>query len=397
MEKWGADVIFGRERGFVAGMARVVFRIFSWLFGGIVRLRLLLFRAGFPSQARLGVQVISIGNLTVGGTGKTPVVEFFSKALLERGRKPVILSRGYKSRKLEERQVWRGQREEEPGDLPKVVSDGERLRLPVEFAGDEPFMLAKNLLPGVAVVVDRDRVKGGCFAVSELQADVLLLDDGLQYLRLAHAIDVVLVDAEKPFGTNALLPRGTLREPCQNLARANYIFVTRCLRPLSAQQIARLQRYNKTAPIIQTRHAPRYLEKVFEAGDRLDLSFLKGKFVAAMSGIAVPESFENLLTELGANVMFHRTFGDHQVFPQKDVDAFFERALGRDVELVVTTEKDAVRFPRPTEMNVPLYFLRIEVEIIEGEAEWQACLERICNPPELSSSEWWQQRVLAGL
>lgn len=396
LEKWGADVIFGRERGFAAGAARVVFRIFSWLFGGIVRLRLLLFRAGMPAQARLGVQVVSIGNLTVGGTGKTPVVEFFSRALREQGRKPVILSRGYKSRKLEERQVWRGRREEEPGDFPKVVSDGERLRLAVEFAGDEPFMLAKNLLPGVAVVVDRDRVKGGRFAVSELDADVLLLDDGLQYLRLAHAIDVVLVDAENPFGTNALLPRGTLREPCQNLARANYIFVTRCQGELSPQQIAKLQRYNKTAPIIQTRHAPRYLEQVFESGERLELSALKGKFVAAMSGIAVPESFERLLEELGATVMFHRTFGDHQVFPQKDVDTFFERALERDVQLVITTEKDAVRFPRPTEMKVALYFLRIEVEIIEGEEEWQACLERICNPPELSPSDWWEQRALAG-
>jgi tetraacyldisaccharide 4'-kinase len=395
LEKWGADVIFGRERGFLAGMARLVFRVFSWLFGGIVRLRLLLFRLGMPSQAQLGVQVVSIGNLTVGGTGKTPVVEFFSKALLARGRRPVILSRGYKSRRLEERQVWRGVREEDPGDFPKVVSDGEHLRLPVEFAGDEPFMLAKNLLPGVGVVVDRDRVKGGLFAVSELGADILLLDDGLQYLRLGHAVDVVLVDAEKPFGTNALLPRGTLREPCRNLARANYIFVTRCQEQLSPEQLAVLQRYNKTAPIIQTTHAPQYLEKVFTPGERMPLSALKGKFVAAMSGIAVPESFENLLRRLGAEVMFHRTFGDHQTFPQKDVDAFFERALERDVELIITTEKDAVRFPRPTEMDVPLYFLRIEVEIIEGHEEWEACLERICNPPWLTATDWWKERSLA--
>lgn len=396
LEKWGADVIFGREKGFRAGVARVVFRGFSWIFGVIVRGRLLLFRSGLKKQARLGVKVVSIGNLTMGGTGKTPVVEFFCKALRERGRQPVILSRGYKSRKLEERQVWRGRREEEPGEFPKVVSDGERLRLPVEYAGDEPYMLAKNLLPGVGVVVDRDRVKGGRFAVKELEADILLLDDGLQYLKIDHAIDVVLVDAQRPFGTDALIPRGTLREPPANLSRANYIFVTRCHEPLSEPQIARLQRRNKTAPIIQTRHAPQYLEKVFEEGERIPLSELNGKFVAAMSGIANPESFEGLLTELGAEVLFHRTFGDHQVFPQKDVDAVFERALGRDVDFIVTTEKDAVRFPRPTEDHVPLYFLRIEVEIIEGEEEWQACLERLCHPPELSPGEWWRQRLLAG-
>ncbi|WP_411844721.1 tetraacyldisaccharide 4'-kinase [Roseibacillus persicicus] len=397
LEKWGADVIFGREKGFAAGVARLVFRVFSWIFAVVVRIRLLLFRLGLKGQARLGVKVVSIGNLTMGGTGKTPVVEFFCKALIKRGRKPVILSRGYKSRKLEERQVWRGQREEEPGDFPKVVSDGERLRLAVEFAGDEPYMLAKNLLPGVGVVVDRDRVKGGRFAVKELGADILLLDDGLQYLKLDHAVDVVLVDAERPFGTDALIPRGTLREPPANLSRANYIFVTRCHQPLSDAQIGRLQKYNKTAPIIQTRHAPQYLEDVFIEGKRLELSDLKGKYVAAMSGIAVPESFERLLTELGADVMFHRTFGDHQVFPQKDVDAVFTRALERDVDFIVTTEKDAVRFPRPTEMNVPLYFLRIEVEIIEGEEEWEACLERLCNPPELTACEWWRQRSLAGI
>lgn len=397
LEKWGADVIFGREKGFWANVARVVFRVFSWLFTVIVRIRLFLFRVGWKKQARLGVKVVSIGNLTMGGTGKTPVVEFFCKALRERGRNPVILSRGYKSRKLEERQVWRGQREEEPGDFPKVVSDGERLRLPVEYAGDEPYMLAKNLLPGVGVVVDRDRVKGGRFAVKELNADTLLLDDGMQYLHLDHAVDVVLVDAERPFGTDALIPRGTLREPPSNLARANYIFVTRCHQPLTEKQIKRLQRYNKTAPIIQTQHAPRYLEKVFETGERMSLSDIQGKYVAAISGIAVPESFEKLLTELGAEVMFHRTFGDHQVFPQKDVDSFYKRALERDVDFIVTTEKDAVRFPRPTEDNVPLYFLRIEVEIIEGKKEWQACLERLCNPPEVPAIEWWKQRALAGV
>jgi len=395
LEKWGADVIFGREKGFWAGLARLIFRVFSWLFGGIVRLRLLFFRRGVLPQARLGVKVVSIGNLTMGGTGKTPVVELLSKALIERGRKPVILSRGYKSRKLEDRQVWRGRREEEPGDFPKVVSDGERLRLAVEYAGDEPFMLAKNLLPGVGVVVDRDRVKGGRFAVTELEADILLLDDGMQYLKLDHAVDIVLVDAENPFGTEALIPRGTLREPCSNLCRANYIIVTRCHQPLSEKQVARLHRYNKTAPIIQTRHAPQHLQQVFDDNERLELSDLKGKYVAAISGIAVPESFERLLKELGAEVMFHRTFGDHQVFPQKDVDAFFDRALERDAQLVITTEKDAVRFPRPNEMHVPLYFLRIEVEIIEGREEWNTCLERICNVPELSASEWWIQRSLA--
>lgn len=342
-----------------------------------------------------GVKVVSIGNLTVGGTGKTPVVELFARELLKRGRKPVILSRGYKSQKLEERQVWHGRREEEPGDFPKVVSDGERVRLAVEYAGDEPFMLAKNLCPGVGVVVDRDRVKGARWAVEELDADILLLDDGLQYLRLGHTTDIVLVDARNPFGTEALLPRGTLREPPRNLCRADYIFVTRCEGELTIEEVKRLQKYNQTAPIIQTSHVPQYLENIFDATDRVELSDLEGRFVGAISGIAVPESFEVLLKEQGAQVEFHKTFGDHQVFPLKDVDRFLDRAERRDVDFVVTTEKDAVRFPRPTESEVPIYFLRIEVEIIEGWDEWEKCVDRLVHPPEVSRSEWGRQRILS--
>lgn len=394
LEKWGADVIFGREKGFRAFVTRKIMRGFSLIFGRIVGGRLWLFRSGIKEQARFGVKVVSIGNLTVGGTGKTPVVELLSRELLKRGRSPVILSRGYKSRKLEERQVWKGRREEEPGDFPKVVSDRERLRLEVEYAGDEPYMLAKNLLPGVGVVVDRDRVKGARWAVDELQADILLLDDGLQYLKLAHTMDVVLVDAENPFGTEALLPRGTLREPPRNLCRADTILVTRCKGPLTAKQVERLRKFNKTAPIIQTSHMPRYLENIFDPTDRLELADLKEKFVGAISGIAVPESFEALLKEQGAEVGFHRTFGDHQVFPQKDVDRFMDRCERRDVDFAVTTEKDAVRFPRPSDSKVPIYFLRIEIEIISGQREWEECLDRLTTAPEISASEWGRQRLL---
>ena len=228
LERWGADVIFGRAKGFRAAMTRFLMRALSGVFRALVQLRLWKYRSGWKPQHHLGTRVVAIGNITVGGTGKTPVVELLARTLRERGRKVAILSRGYKSRKLDKPQTWNDRssgRKIPSDDMPKVVSTGSALLLDSKYAGDEPFMLAKNL-EGVSVVVDKNRVKGGRFAISQLDADTLVLDDGMQYLDLAHGLDVVLVDSGAPFGTGAMLPRGTLREPPKNLKRASYILLT---------------------------------------------------------------------------------------------------------------------------------------------------------------------------
>jgi tetraacyldisaccharide 4'-kinase len=213
LEQWGADVIFGRARGFRAAMMRFLMSWLSWLFRALVQCRIALYRKGWKPQEYLGAQVVSIGNLTVGGTGKTPVVELLAKSLRDRGRRVAILSRGYKSKKLDRPQKWTGaDGKPVPAErMPRVVSTGSALLLDSKFAGDEPFMLARNL-DGVAVVVDKNRVKGGRFAIGELKAETLLLDDGMQYLDLAHSFDITLIDSRSPFGTGSLLPRGTLRE-----------------------------------------------------------------------------------------------------------------------------------------------------------------------------------------
>ncbi len=383
-EKWAEDVIFGRARGFRAFLMRIFLRGLSWLFRGLVALRLKLFKKGFKEQAHLGTMVISIGNITMGGTGKTPVVELFAKTLRDRGRKVAILSRGYKSKDLDKPQEWLSQHDGEripDEEMPKVVSAGTGLDLEVQYAGDEPYMLAKNL-DEVSVIVDKDRIKGGRFAINELDSDILLLDDGMQFLKLAHSIDVVLVDSNSPFGTGAMIPRGTLREPPSSLCRADYIFITKCYNPGNTKLIKKIRKHNKVAEIIECTHGPVHLENVF-TGDIVPLSFLDGKFVAAISGIAVPASFEEKLTDLGANVLFHRTFSDHYNFTQEDIDSFMRRCMSRDAEIIVTTEKDAVRFHRPTELDVEVYFLRIEVDILSGEDVWDRLVDRTCDqkPP----------------
>jgi len=324
--------------------------------------------------------VISIGNLTVGGTGKIPIVEKFARALQKGGRRVAILSRGYKSVDARKRRTWldrllrRGR--ENP---PRVVSDGRRILLDSETSGDEPYMLASNLR-NVAVVVDKDRVKGGSHAIRDLKADTLLLDDGLQYLHLKHRIDIVLVDRQAPFGNEHLLPRGTLREPPKNLRRANYIFITKCNGESNAALISRIRKYNRTAEIIECAHKPLYLRHVYR-DEKLPLDYLKGLYIASLCGIAAPESFEGGLRRLGANLELSRRFADHHRYGVAEVTAFLQRCIRRDVSAVITTEKDAVRLPPIDPLPLPIYYLRVEIEILSGHETWERCIQRICQPP----------------
>jgi tetraacyldisaccharide 4'-kinase len=379
LEQYGIEVILGRINTARARLLRGGLWMLSRVYGRLVRLRLWLFRGRYLRDHDLGCMVISIGNLTVGGTGKTPVVEMFARALRERGRKVAILSRGYKSQKEKRKRHHRlGKKEPEPP--PRVVSDGNDLLLDSLRAGDEPYMLAANL-PGVPVVVDKNRVKAGRHAIRYLGADTLLLDDGLQYVRLRRRLDVVLVDRTAPFGNEYLLPRGTLREPPPNLRRASYILLTKCNGEPNDAIIGRIRRFNRTAEIIECTHRPRYLQHL-RTGERLELPEIEGKFVGAISGIAVPEGFENGLRKLGATVEIAERYADHHRFSEKEVAAFLDRCLRRDLHMVVTTEKDAVRFPLPERLDIPVYFLRIDIDILNGREHFDACIRRVCEPPK---------------
>ena len=380
LEQYAIEVILEKRQGFRAGLLRVVLRLLSFLYLAIVQFRLYLYRNRILKDRQLGCPVISIGNLTVGGTGKTPVVEKFAKALQNGGRRVAILSRGYKSVDRRRKITWweklLAQGSENP---PRIVSDGKSVLLDSATAGDEPYMLALNL-KGVAVVVDKDRVKGGLHAIKHLDVDTLLLDDGLQYLHLKHRIDIVLVDRQAPFGNEHLLPRGTLREPPRNLRRASYILITKCDGESNDDLIRRIRRYNRTAEIIECRHRPLYLKHVYK-DERLPLEYLNGLYIGSFCGIAAPESFESGLRGLGANIELSRHFADHHRYTERELTQFLQRCVRRDVSAVITTEKDAVRFPLIDLPEVPIYYLRVEIEIVKGEKTWELCLQRICTPP----------------
>jgi len=240
-------------------------------------------------------------------------------------------------------------------------------------------MLAKSL-KNVIVLVGKDRVRSALYAVREMGCEVLLLDDGMQYLDLRHRLDICLIDAQAPFGNEYLLPRGTLREPPANLRRASYIFITKSPPTGNRKLIKLLKRYNQTADIIECTHQPLYLQNLYAPDDRRPLEFLSGKYIAALSGIARPESFEEKLTALGANLEIAKRFADHHRFTEKELEEFNTRCSRRDLDLIVTTEKDSVRFPhRDPQLDVPIYYLRVEIEILGGHEHWDTLVERICH------------------
>ncbi|MEO0416202.1 MAG: tetraacyldisaccharide 4'-kinase [Verrucomicrobiota bacterium] len=381
LEQFVVDVILDKRNGFRAGVFKAFLASLSKLYAAIVKGRLWSYRNRIMRERNLGCLVISIGNLTVGGTGKTPVVEKFARSLQDGGRRVAILSRGYKSVKQPflKRLMCRLRGEEEVIDPPRVVSDGKSLLLDSKTAGDEPYMLAANL-KDVPVVVDKDRVKGGKHAIRELNCDTLILDDGLQYLRLKHRLDIVLVDRWQPFGTEKLLPRGTLREPPKNLKRASYIFITKCNGDPNDELIARIREHNRTAEIIECEHRPRYLQHL-ETRDLRPLEDLKGARVGTVSAIAVPESFEDGVRKLGGEIISTCRFMDHHRFTEQEILSFINDCVEKKADMIITTEKDAVRFPRLGRLDVPIYFLRVEIGILSNEESFDECIRRICQRP----------------
>jgi tetraacyldisaccharide 4'-kinase len=377
IETFVLEVIFEERRGTGAALVRAALYACSKLFQVAVKTRRFLYNVRILRDSTLGVQVIAIGNLTVGGTGKTPVVEKFARELRDQGRNVAILSRGYRSKppplheQLLNKLFFR-----DDTTPPRVVSDGKSLLLDSETAGDEPYMLASNLRD-VVVLVDKDRVKAGRYAIEKFGCDTLLLDDGFQYWKLrGRRQDIVLVDRQQPFGNELLLPRGTLREPPSHLARANTIFITKS--DGNTEDLRRrIAQFNPGAGIIECVHHPLYLEDVF-TGQRAELDLLKGRKVASLSGIAQPESFEHSLVTLGAELVYSKRFADHHRFTQQEVLNAINRSKKRQADTIITTQKDAVRFPKIDRRDLPIYFMRVEIKIVSGANDFQDCVRKIC-------------------
>ncbi len=374
-QQYFLDVIDGRKTDRKALVLAKILGGLAVVYGVLVQSRVLLYRVGVLRRKTLGCVILSVGNLTVGGTGKTPVVEMLARSLAQGGRRVAILSRGYKREKqFCLRRWWDAIFQYQPG----IVSDGHSVWMGSAEAGDEPFMLAKNL-KGVAVLVDKNRVKSGSYAIEKMGADTLILDDGFQYMPLGRRVDIVLVDSTNPFGNERILPRGLLREPIKNIGRADMIFLTKTDGALTTPIVERIRALNPKAPIIECQHEPKHLVEV-ATGSIKPLEFLRGKRVAAVTAIASPQGFEKALKDLGAELVLTRRFPDHHRFTERDLNEAIKEGARNKIEAILTTEKDAVRFPPLEKKNVPVFFLRVEIGIRSGAADFKDCIARVCNP-----------------
>jgi tetraacyldisaccharide 4'-kinase len=371
------DVVYDRIHNNTAEIIGLFLNTLSILFSQLVQFRYFLYKHKLLKDKPLGCLVIVVGNITVGGTGKTPVVEMLSKQLQANGRKVAIISRGYKSKTESIFSKWLRFFTHSDVSPPKIVSDGKRVLLDSETAGDEPFMLANNL-PGVVVICDKDRVKAGYYAIKDHQCDTLVLDDGYQYLKLRGSLNICLIDSSNPFGNERLLPRGILREPLERLSKADYILFTKTKAVEDCQDLfATVRMYNQNAKIIYCQHTPKYLNRIDQSG-RQEVSFMNGLKVAVFSGIAYPESFEETIHAIGGTIVYNKRFLDHHRFSKEEVERVYEKAFQSGAEIILTTEKDAVRLPS-MKTKIPFYYLRLEINILSGEDDFKSLAKRISS------------------
>ncbi len=352
MEKYLLSIISDEKRGFFTSFLRFILLILSGIYYLGLQVIRFLYRVRILKRLKLKARVISAGNLTVGGTGKTPAVEGIARLLQEKGRKIAILSRGYK------RVKGRGLRVKDVA----VVTDGKEILLSAKEAGDEPYLLAQNS-SGIPIVVGKNRIKSGNYCLANFNTETFILDDGFQYQRLERDLDILLIDSLNPFGNGHLLPRGILREPLRSLKRADLYILTRTDQVRNLEGLKnRIRSINPFTPILESIHAPCYLEDL-KSKKKFDLEFIKDKEVLALSSIAHPESFEKTLKDLRAIIMKRLRYPDHHPYTKEDLEEISTKARGC---LIITTQKDGVRL-EPLLENESILALRIELKITKDQ------------------------------
>jgi len=321
-------------------------------YGVVARLRVFLYDWGWFDQRRLPVPVLSVGNLTMGGTGKTPAVILLVDWLLAQGKRVAILSRGY--RRTSTAQYL-------------MVSDGERLLVDASEAGDEPFMMAQRC-PKAIVAVGADRYELGDWVLSRLPIDCLVLDDGFQHLGLYRDVNLLLVDATDAEGLAAMTPAGRLREPLRAAARATAIVITRADVPAQVTEVCRKLKATLgfMPDPIQAVFRPESLVSVM-TGTSEPLSWSKGKTALLCSGVGHAGSFRSLVERIGMKIVGEVVHPDHHAYTSQDVDRLKARAVELRAELVVTTEKDACKLAALLQPTDSWWAVRLTTNVIAGE------------------------------
>ncbi len=337
--------LYRKERPFWERGVLFPLYLLSLPYGGIVRTRSFLYSLHLLKTRTLPCPVISVGNITVGGTGKTPLVMALAKGLTARGISVAILSRGYK-------------RTQTSGS---VVSDGKAIFLSPDGSGDEPFLIAKAC-QDVPVLVGKNRFINGQLALQRFGVKGLLLDDGYQYLPLHRDINILLIDSTIGFGDHHLLPRGILREPLSHLRRADLFLINQAEEPAACQLLEKkIHEVCPGARVFHSDYEP--VDLVSPAEKQEDLGTLNGMRILALSGVAHPHSLSSTLRKCGVKIVEEAIFPDHHVYTAKDLSYIEEKAKGADG--IVTTEKDMIKLKLLNIDHLPIRALRIKIKIWE--------------------------------
>jgi tetraacyldisaccharide 4'-kinase len=341
---------------------RALLYLTSLLYRLIVDLRNRFYDRQILKSVRLSCPVISVGNITVGGTGKTPCVIGLTRMLQQNGFRCAVISRGYGGKNPQ---------------AVNIVSDGNSILLGAESAGDEPLLIARSL-PGIPVITGAKRKFTGQTAIDRFSSNVLVCDDAFQHRQIIRDIDIVLLDARKPFGNGHLLPRGPLREPEGGLLRADCIILTRAeggepLHPDIAEMVTRVG-----TPVFRAAH--QFKELIVRGENHLpDQNVLQGKKVCAFCGIAQPASFKKLLIEAGSELMSFIDFPDHYAYDERDLEDLKKHFLKYNADYWITTEKDAMRLEAYPEFLKTLCILRMEMEIKPSEPSFESFILKRLN------------------
>ena len=357
--------------GFSMHIIVAILYCFSLVYEQLVNIKLLGYKIGLSSRQKLNCYVISLGNITVGGTGKTPTAQKLARDIRDMGYRVVILNRGYRAK-------WHG----EVG----IVSDGQHLHMDAAEAGDEAYMLAKHL-PNVPVLIGAQRALTGQYAIEHFGAEVAILDDGYQHWQLVRDMDILLVDAVNVFGNGHLLPRGTLRESMSHISRADVCLMTKVDQAAegSCEYIREtVHKYNDKAQIVESIHQPRCFIPLADwyvdlAGPGVNVNNIKDKRVMAVSAIGNPASFERTLKDLGAIIIESLRYPDHHEYTMAEMQDVLQQADAQGAESIVITEKDAVKIPLEVareNWSIPIYVICVEVKFKSGASEFQAELKR---------------------
>ena len=342
-----------QERGLIPSILKGMLLCLSFVYGGCVRVILFCFKAKIFRSYALPKTVISVGNITMGGVGKTPLVEYIANFLSDKKLKIVVLTRGYMGRELQTFQ-----------------------KRPVE--SDEALALEESL-EDIPVVVNSDRVKGARWAMEEYPVDAFLLDDGFHQMRLKRNLDIVVIDATNPFGNGHTIPRGILREKLDALKRADVFVLTRTDFAAASVEALKstLKNIHPRCPVIESRHVPVSLRDIRRKKNLGDPQFLKGKKIVSFCAIGHSKSFEMMLKNLGADVVNQFDFLDHYTYQEEDIRTINRFCTGHHVTHLVTTQKDSVKLDSLQSIfnhDFELFSLRIQIQISKGKEEFHDLL-----------------------